>query len=108
MNMRRGPKPSEVESPKTEFGRLFSKLRVRAGFSTQDLSEAVGYHSRRGGSANIGKYERGEMLPPVPEVLMEWMVAMGYQQGSVEVNAVLRAAMEDHCQAIREAYGRYL
>jgi len=106
--MKRGPKPTEVESSTTEFGKLFSNLRVRAGFSAYDLSEVVGYHSRRGGASNITKYERGELLPPSPEVLIEWMEAMGYKQGSDAVKEVLQAAINDHCRAVQAAYERYL
>lgn len=104
---RRGCKIAPVETSATEFGQLVSQVRSESGVSTRDLAVRVGYHSA-GGGANISKYERGELLPPRPEVILEWMEALGYSSDSDATQRVLRAAAKDHHRAVDTDYGRFI
>jgi transcriptional regulator with XRE-family HTH domain len=96
--------PKAVKESETLFGRAFSQLRADVGVSTYELSEAVGYHSRGGGAANISKYERGDMLPPQPETIIEWMAVLGYPEDAVETRSILGLAAQDHHRAIDQDY----
>jgi len=62
------------------FGETLRMLRVKAGFSLRDINKETGYDP-----SNWSKIERGLMLPPKDEVILErWVKALKIEVGSKE------------------------
>lgn len=102
----RGSGPRAVAESATGFGILFSDLRVAKGFSTRELATRVGYNPK--GGANFSKYERGTLLPPPPEIILDWMDALGYDDKGPEVQHLMSVALEDQLAALYESYAPFL
>lgn len=58
------PEPSAAREAKTMFSHRFKELRVKYGFTQDDMQDKLGMNR-----ANISNYERGMALPPVDTLM---------------------------------------